>query len=79
MIYPIPGGGNGIGLSPDEDTVYVAETPTGRLFGWNIDSPGKLVPGQTAGYKNLVGIGSGYVSLDSVSYTQLTLTTIYSV
>ena len=67
MIYPIPGGGNGIGLSPDEKTVYVAETPTGRLFGWNIESPGKLVPGQTAGFKNLVGIGSGYVSLDSLA------------
>ena len=25
---------NGIGLSPDENTVYVAETPTARLWAY---------------------------------------------
>ena len=30
---------NGIGLSPDGDTVYVAETHTGRLWGWSVDGP----------------------------------------
>ena len=33
---------NGIGLSPDEDEVYVAETPTGRLWAYELESPGKL-------------------------------------
>ncbi len=33
---------NGIGLSPDESTLYVAETPTGRLWAYKIDSPGKI-------------------------------------
>ena len=33
---------NGIGLSPDEKTLYVAETPTGRLWAYPIASPGEL-------------------------------------
>jgi gluconolactonase len=37
---PIPGGANGIGLSPDERTLYVAETETGRLWAWDILGPG---------------------------------------
>lgn len=37
---------NGIGLSPDESTLYVAETPTGRLWSFPIDSPGKLGQGR---------------------------------
>jgi len=67
MIYPIPGGGNGVGLSPDENVVYAAETPTGRLFGWNLSSPGLLFEGQTAGFANLIESASGYVSFDSLA------------
>ncbi|MFT7221848.1 MAG: gluconolactonase [Candidatus Azotimanducaceae bacterium] len=33
---------NGIGLSPDEKTLYVAETPTGRLWAYAIKSPGEI-------------------------------------
>ncbi len=33
---------NGVGLSPDEDRLYVAETITGRLMGYPITSPGEL-------------------------------------
>ncbi len=33
---------NGIGLSPDGRTLYVSETPTARLWGWEVISPGKL-------------------------------------
>ncbi len=32
---------NGIGLSPDEGTLYVAETPTGRLWSYPLTRPGK--------------------------------------
>lgn len=32
---------NGIGLSPDEGTLYVAETPTGRLWSFPLTAPGK--------------------------------------
>jgi gluconolactonase len=35
-------GANGIGLSPDDRTVYVAETPTGRLWAFDVLGPGKL-------------------------------------
>ena len=34
---------NGIGLSPDENTVYIAETPTGRLWAYE-SPPGTLKP-----------------------------------
>ncbi len=33
---------NGIGLSPLEDRLYVAETPTGRLWAYDIERPGHL-------------------------------------
>ncbi|MDH4145061.1 MAG: SMP-30/gluconolactonase/LRE family protein [Acidimicrobiia bacterium] len=31
---------NGVGLSPDEDRVYYAETATGRVHYWDLDAPG---------------------------------------
>ncbi len=37
---------NGIGLSPQEDRLYYAETATGRVWYWELDGPG--VPRQTA-------------------------------
>lgn len=33
---------NGIGLSPDEQTLYVAETITGRLWAFDLDAPGLI-------------------------------------
>jgi gluconolactonase len=33
---------NGIGLSPDERVLYVAETETGRLWAWDVAAPGEL-------------------------------------
>jgi len=33
---------NGIGLSPAGDRLYVAETHTGRLWGWDVTGPGEL-------------------------------------
>jgi gluconolactonase len=41
LVYPIitP---NGVGLSPDEKTVYVADTETSRIYAWDIVSPGKV-------------------------------------
>ncbi len=41
MIFPLEGP-NGIGLSPDEDELYVAETTTGRLWAYELDGPGRL-------------------------------------
>lgn len=36
-------GYNGVGLSPDEKTVYCAETMAGRLIAFDIASPGEIV------------------------------------
>lgn len=61
-------GPNGIGLSPAQDKVYVAETHTGRAWSWNVPSPGvaegpnPLGPG---GAELLVGL-PGYQLFDSL-------------
>jgi len=31
-------------LSPDENTVYVAETPTARLWAFDLSAPGEVKP-----------------------------------
>ena len=33
---------NGIGLSPDEQTLYVVETPTARCWAFNVSAPGQI-------------------------------------
>jgi gluconolactonase len=38
-------GPNGVGLSPDGNTVYVAESFTGHLVAWDLDGPGQLRKG----------------------------------
>jgi gluconolactonase len=45
-IFPLDAP-NGIGLSPDGDRVYVAETLTGRVWFWPVTAPGEVeeVPG----------------------------------
>lgn len=35
---------NGVGLSPDQKSLYVAETLTGRVWAFDIEAPGKLAP-----------------------------------
>ena len=41
VAYPIQAA-NGVGLSPDEATVYVAETETSRLWAFDLDAPGRI-------------------------------------
>ena len=41
VIFPLESP-NGIGLSPDEDELYVAETPTARLWAFPLSAPGEL-------------------------------------
>jgi gluconolactonase len=60
---------NGIGLSPDEKTVYVAETPTARLWAFDIGAPGEIKPGPVI-YRGeigrpIAGLG-GYQMFDSL-------------
>lgn len=56
---------NGVGLSPDEDRLYVAETLTGRLMGFPIAAPGRLkpIPPPLA----LVAGSAGYQFFDSLA------------
>jgi gluconolactonase len=35
---------NGVGLSPDEKTVYMADTMTARLWAFDLSAPGEIVP-----------------------------------
>jgi gluconolactonase len=64
MITP-----NGIGLSPDGRTLYVAESDTGKLWGWPILGPGELAkepwPSPSGG-KYLNGV-RGYQRYDSLA------------
>lgn len=41
VAFPLIGP-NGIGLSPDGETLYVAETSSGRLWSWRITAPGEV-------------------------------------
>lgn len=41
IIWPLESP-NGIGLSPDGRTLYVAETPTGRVWAFELEGPGKV-------------------------------------
>ena len=41
LVFPIQMP-NGVGLSPDGKTLYVAETETARLWAWDLKGPGEL-------------------------------------
>ncbi|WP_439817111.1 SMP-30/gluconolactonase/LRE family protein [Zavarzinia sp. CC-PAN008] len=69
IVPAMRGAPNGIGLSPDGARVYVAETWTGRVWFFDIESPGKLKPGAgLLGHPGqlLVGLG-GLNLLDSLA------------
>ena len=53
---------NGVGLSPDRRTLYVAETVAGRLWSWPVVRPGCL-----GGERNLVVGLPGYQLFDSLA------------
>ncbi len=59
---------NGVGLSPDEKTVYYAETLSGRVFGAAINKPGQLkkVAGLVPGGQFL-GAQPGHAFFDSLA------------
>jgi gluconolactonase len=63
MVMP-----NGVGLSPDERTVYVAETRTGHLWGFDIVAPGVIrkMPPHENGGRHLAG-PPGFTSFDSLA------------
>lgn len=58
---------NGVGLSPDEKTVYVAETSPGRLWAWDLSAPGEIVPGVMPNGGTLVAGLPGFQLFDSLA------------
>lgn len=71
VAYPIFGGANGIGLSPDGATLYVAETETGRLWAWDVEAPGRLRhdPWPSSNGGRVLCQFPGYRRLDSLAVT----------
>jgi len=69
--HPIPGGANGIGISPDGEKLYVAETETGRLWAFDIMGPGILrkSPWPSTHGGNLLCQFPGFRRLDSLAIT----------
>jgi gluconolactonase len=61
---------NGIGLSPDERTLYVVETPTARCWAFALSGPGRIesANGTYRGEKGRVVVGlGGYQMFDSLA------------
>jgi gluconolactonase len=69
--YPVVGGANGIGLSPDGRTLYVAETETARIWAWDIEGPGVLrkEPWPSPHGGRMVCQLPGFTRLDSLAMT----------
>jgi gluconolactonase len=68
VIFPLDAP-NGIGLSPDQRRVYVAETHTGRVWAWEVPKPGEVA--KVAGFGGgggtlLIGL-PGLQLLDSLA------------
>ena len=69
--YPVPGGANGIGLSPDGSILYVAETDTARIWSWDVTGPGVLrkEPWPSPHGGRMLCQLPGYTRLDSLAMT----------
>jgi gluconolactonase len=67
VIFPLEAP-NGIGLSPDGTRLYVAETPTGRVWHWDITAPGEVLKAAPLGGGGmlLAGVG-GFQMFDSLA------------
>lgn len=58
---------NGVGLSPDEDVVYVADTHLGRLWAFDVEAPGRLAPAAPLQPGRVVVNLPGYQLFDSLA------------
>ncbi|GHU17034.1 hypothetical protein FACS189475_00220 [Betaproteobacteria bacterium] len=67
VIYPLTSP-NGVGLSPDGETVYVAETETARLWAFDLEAPGKAKrPASSPNGGRLITGSAGYQRFDSLA------------
>jgi gluconolactonase len=69
VIFPLEGP-NGVGLSPDDQTLYVAESWTGRMWAYEITGPGQIrkVAGAVPWERGrLLASIPGYSILDSLA------------
>jgi gluconolactonase len=58
---------NGVGLSPDERVLYVADTQLARLWAFDIEAPGELAPAEGFAPGQVVCNLPGYQALDSLA------------
>ena len=58
---------NGVGLSPDGNTVYVADTHHARLWAFDLAAPGELAPPPPLAPGRVVAALQGYQLLDSLA------------
>ena len=60
---------NGVGLSPDETTVYMADTMTGRLWAFDLTAPGEVAPASPLQPGRVVAVMPGWTLFDSLAVT----------
>lgn len=58
---------NGVGLSPDESVLYVADTHTQRLWAFDLEGPGRAAPAPPFMPARLVATLPGFQLLDSLA------------
>ena len=58
---------NGVGLSPDEKTVYAAETETGKLYAFDITGEGEVARGMLGPPGRCVAVPATHVFYDSLA------------
>ena len=63
IIFPLEAP-NGIGLSPDESELFVAETPTGRVWAYRLSGPGEI---DSRAPRRLLNGREGFFMFDSLA------------
>jgi gluconolactonase len=71
VVFPLQSA-NGVGLSPDERTVYIADTYSARLMAFDVSAPGEIIPsGSPVGAARYVASAPGHCYFDSLAVDSL--------